>query len=330
VIRGIAAAARETAVAQAAQAVLEEGGSAVDAVIAGWFAAAGAAPGVLFAPLVLLVAGAGAGARAFDGRAVQPGQGAPRPRGFVREDEIPAGARVAVPRSLAAIALAHGQRGRVRLGALARAGQTIAEGLGAKRRAAVLRTVGEVAALSLRGRDVSRAFLAAGGVVAGGIVTEQDLEAPQPAEADAVVTRLAGDASAITVPWAPPPERARGGDAIVAVDGRGVVAALGFCGPRDHEAISLPDLECTVAGDAVPVRRGVTRVAPGTVLPASAAIAVISMSAPPAASRSGPTSSRSCRVHPRSTRASPCCAGASARRSSWRPCATRVTRARSS
>jgi gamma-glutamyltranspeptidase/glutathione hydrolase len=185
---------------------------------------------------------------------------------------------VAVPRSLAAIALAHGQRGRVRLGALARAGQTIAEGLGAKRRAAVLRTVGEVAALSLRGRDVSRAFLAAGGVVAGGIVTEQDLEAPQPAEADAVVTRLAGDASAITVPWAPPPERARGGDAIVAVDGRGVVAALGFCGPRDHEAISLPDLECTVAGDAVPVRRGVTRVAPGTVLPASAAIAVISMS----------------------------------------------------
>lgn len=276
-IRGIAAAAVDPAVVSAAQAALEEGGGAVDAVIAGWFCAAGASPGVLFAPLTLIVAGAGAGARVFDGRAAQPGRGAPRPRGFVKESDVPVGARVAVPRSLAAITLAHGLRGRTGLGALARAGVTRALEGGFERRADVLRTAGRAASLALRSRDIARAFVAVGGPVAGGIVTEEDLEAALPAEVDATVAPCGEGATATLVPWELPGGWARGGEAIVAVDGRGLVAALAWAPPRQEEAITLPELECTVAPDAEPVRRGITRVAPGTPIGAAAPIGVVGL-----------------------------------------------------
>lgn len=274
-IRAIAAAATDSVVAAAAQTTLEEGGGAVDAVIAGWFAAAGGSPGVLFAPLTLVLAGAGAGARAFDGRSVQPGLGAPRPRGFVRDDDIPPGARVAVPRSLAAIALAHGIRGRVDLGTLSRVGVARAEEVGAKQRAALLRSVGRAAALVLRSREVSRAFFAAGGPVVGGIVTEQDLEAVMPAEVDALVAAAGDGRIATLIPWELPDRSARGADAIVAVDGRGLVAALAYSSPRAQDAIALPGLECSAAPDADPVRRGVTRLSPGTPLLAASPIGVL-------------------------------------------------------
>ena len=59
---------------EAAQHILAEAGTAADALIAGFFAAAGARPGVLFSPVQTLIAGPGVGARAFDGRARQPGR----------------------------------------------------------------------------------------------------------------------------------------------------------------------------------------------------------------------------------------------------------------
>jgi gamma-glutamyltranspeptidase/glutathione hydrolase len=269
VIRGIAAAAVDAAVASAAQATLEEGGGAVDAVVAGWLCAAGGSPGALFAPLTLIVAGAGAGARVFDGRPAQPGLGAQRPRGFVRESDVPVGARVAIPRSLAAVTLA--------LGSLARAGVARAEELGASGRASVLRTVGRAASLALRSREVAHAFLAVGGPVAGGIVTEQDLEAALPAEVDAKVAPVGEGGTATLVPWDMPGGWARGGEAVVAVDGRGLVAALAYAPPRREEEILLPDIECSVGPDAEPVRRGVTRVAPGTPIQAAAPIAVLGL-----------------------------------------------------
>ena len=49
---------------------LAKGGSAVDAVLSGYFAAAGAYPGVLLGPVTLLIGGTGSGDRAFDGRVI--------------------------------------------------------------------------------------------------------------------------------------------------------------------------------------------------------------------------------------------------------------------
>ena len=80
----------------AAEEVLRKG-NAVDAAIAAVFAAAALSPGVLLGPVQLLVGGGGAGLRAFDGRVRQPGIGAPRPRGFTSDEEIPSSARIGVP-----------------------------------------------------------------------------------------------------------------------------------------------------------------------------------------------------------------------------------------
>jgi hypothetical protein len=270
VIRGARAGASDGAAATAAQAVIEGGGGAVDAVIAGFFGAAGAHAGVLFAPVVALCAGFGAGGRVFDGRAAQPGRGAPRPRGFVDEASIPAGARVAVPRSIAAIMLLSSYRGRATLGELARAGVTAAESAGKKERARLIRRVGAGGLLALRATEVAAALLAAGGPVAGGALTAADIEEAAPAEAEATATAL-GEGLTLYTPPFPAPD---GGDAevILACDARGVIAALAYAPART--GVEVPGLEVTLGLHAVPVRRGVTRLAPGTLLPAPAPLAI--------------------------------------------------------
>jgi gamma-glutamyltranspeptidase/glutathione hydrolase len=63
-------------------------------------------------------------------------------------------------------------------------------------------------------------------------------------------------------------------ETVVACDGRGGLAALAVGVAPD--ALWVPELEIGLMGGAVPVRRGVTRVAPGTLLPAPAPIAIAS------------------------------------------------------
>jgi gamma-glutamyltranspeptidase/glutathione hydrolase len=271
-IRGARAAASEGVAANAAQAVIDAGGTAVDAVIAGFFGAAGASEGVLFAPAVAIVAGFGAGGRLYDGRPAQPGKGAPRPRGFVDEASIPAAARVAVPRSIGMLMLLSGVRGRATLSELARAGVESADASGNKKRAALIRRVGAAGVLALRAPEIERALLAAGGVVAGGALTAADLEETAPSEGEAAATSLEDNLTVYTPPFAADPAGDAVAEAIVACDGRGTIAALAYVPAR--KGLAIPDLEISLDLSAVPVRRGVTRVSPGTVLPARAPIAI--------------------------------------------------------
>jgi hypothetical protein len=273
VIRAAASTASSVAARAAAAAIIEAGGTAVDAVIAGFFAAAGERPGVLLAPAVALVAGTGAGARAYDGRSAQPGLGSARPRGFVADAVVPGAAFAAAPRTIAMLVLLHGHRGRTSLSVLARDGVAAAEAQGEKSRAGLIRRIGASGVLALRAPEIARPLLAAGGSVAGGLLTERDLEEARPAETDAVTTALASGANAFTSPWAPPEASAAGAEAIVACDGRGIVAAIAYA--PSSAGILVPELAITLAGDAVPVLRGVTRVAPGTPLAASAPIAIL-------------------------------------------------------
>src|SRR5262249_14917578 len=74
------AVASEPAAENAALEILEQEGTAAEALIAGFLAAAAVRPGVLWSPVQILTAGPGTFARAFDGRARQPGLGLPRPR----------------------------------------------------------------------------------------------------------------------------------------------------------------------------------------------------------------------------------------------------------
>lgn len=272
-IRGGAATASDATAAAAARAALEASGSAIDAILAGFFAAAGAQPDVLFAPSIALAAGVGVGTRAFDGRAAQPGRGASRPRGYVDAQSVPAAAHVAVPRSLGMLVLLHGYLGRTRLRELVRAGVAAAESHGARARATLLGEVGSLGAVVIRARDVERALLAAGGPVAGGALTAEDLFEAIPAEAEAVSSALDDGATALQAPW-PIGAQARPADAIVACDRWGAIAALAYSRAGD-DGVSVPDLEIVLGCDAVPVRRGVPRLAPGTLLPTAAPIALL-------------------------------------------------------
>ena len=228
--------------------------------------------GFCWLPRFGLVSGIGAGARVFDGRAVQPGRGAARPRGFTEGSAIPDGARVAVPRSLAMLAVLHAYRGRKSLHELARPGIEAAERAGAPRRAAVLRQFGDTGAMLLRARDVERALLSVGGGVAGGALTREDVEEARPSDGDAQSVAIDGW-NLVTPPWDAAGEIDQP-EGIVAIDGHGVVAGLMYTLPS--ETVELADLELVLGKHAEPVRRGIPRLPPGTPLDMPAPLAVLS------------------------------------------------------
>lgn len=276
-LRDAAAAASAGGAADAAHLALAAGGSAVDAVVAGFFAAAGEDEGVLLGPTAAIVGNAGSGVRAFDGRSLQPGKGAPRPRGFVEGQAIPDAARVAVPRTVPMLFLLHAYGGRTSLSSLARYGADAAASLGAKQRAKVLRRVGAAGVIGLRSEGVFEALLAAANSVAGGFLTEADLEDVLPADADGrVLLRGEGDAVVTGCPFTSEDpgeeETAWTVDAIVAADSRGGVAALTYA--HQTQAVPLPSVELSAPRLAVPIRRGVTRISPGAILRSPAPVGV--------------------------------------------------------
>lgn len=277
-LRDAAAAASVGGAADAAHQALAAGGSAVDAVVAGFFAAAGLDAGVLLGAAAAIVGNAGSGVRAFDGRPLQPGKGAPRPRGFVEGVPVPDAARIAVPRSVPMLMLLHAYGGRASLSTLARYGAEAASSVGAKTRAKVLRRVGAAGPLGLRTEGVHDALLAAGNSVAGGSLTEADLDSVLPADADGrTLGGGEGGASISVWPWA-----GEGAlevdpgwivDVITAADARGGVAAFAYA--HQERGVALPGVELAAPIVAVPVRRGVTRVTPGAELQAPAPIGIV-------------------------------------------------------
>ncbi len=276
-LRDAAAAASSGGAADAAHMALGAGGSAVDAVVAGFFAAAGANEGVLLGPTAAIVGNASSGVRAFDGRSLQPGKGAPRPRGFVEGQAIPDAARVAVPRAVPMLFLLHAYGGRTNLSALAKYGADAATSLGAKQRAKVLRRVGAAGVIGLRTEGVHEALLSAANSVAGGFLTESDLEDVMPADADGrVLFRADGDAVVSGCPFSGEDpgedETAWSVDTIVAADYWGGVAALSYA--HQAAAVPLPVVELSAPRLAIPIRRGVTRISPGAILRAPTPVGV--------------------------------------------------------
>lgn len=266
--------ANDPLVEEAAQDFLLSGGSAVGAVLCGFFAAAGAYAGVLLGPLSLLVAGAGAGGRAFDGRLRQPGLGTKRPRGFQAGEEIPDAARVAVPTAVAAALVAHAYEGSPKLAGIMKPGISRAERSGAEGRANLLRRIRSVGAGALSEPGFVRAMLSSAGPSQGGLLTPTDFGAIPDLDQPAVEAEVEG-ARLIEPSWAreAQDETALGsGAAVLAVDARGTFAALSY--RRTVDGFPLEDLDLEAPLLAVPVMRGVTRVSPGARLPTAAPIAV--------------------------------------------------------
>ena len=264
--------AEEAAIAQ-----LGQGGSAVGAVLAGFFAAAGGYSGVLLSPLTILVAGIGTGGRAFDGRLRQPGLGTKRPRGFLPDEAIPAAARIAVPAAVAAAAVANAYDGAKSLGSLVKHGILRAERAGADGRAEVLGRVRSAGQVAFSEQAFTRPFLRLAGPSEGGLVTPSDFANVTDID-HAATTRHVADSDFLEAPWAeaastePLPAELGIGAVVCAVDVRGVFAAVAYFRPSD--GLEIDDLALLAPYVAVPTQRGIPRQPPGSPLPAPAPIAV--------------------------------------------------------
>ncbi|MCC6216756.1 MAG: hypothetical protein IT376_17990 [Polyangiaceae bacterium] len=288
---------------EAANDFLLSGGSAVGAVAAGFFAASGAAAGVLLGPLSALVVGLGAGARAFDGRLRQPGLGVRRLRAAKASEPVPDAARVAVPTAVQALVVALGYDGGQKLGTVLRAGIARAQRAGAPARAEALQRVRELGGGAIASSHFVRPFLRVAGPSQGGLLTPQDFAAIPEIDSQA---ETVGDA--IEVPWAAAADEPAGdagpgvGCAVIAVDVRGVFAAVAYRRVVDGFFLDELDLEAPLVqlgpeGTAKAKRqaRGAARPSPGDRLPAAAPVAVrcdaegraVAVVATPSARRAG-------------------------------------------
>jgi gamma-glutamyltranspeptidase/glutathione hydrolase len=266
------AAASEAHVADAATALLAKG-NAVDAVVAGVFAAAAGAPGVLLGPVQILFGGAGLGLRAVDGRVRQAGKGAPRPRGFTEDQLIAPAARVGVPALPAALAAALASSGASTLAQVMAPAIALAEG---PRRDA-LKRIAQRGPSALLDEALAGELVNSCGRVAGGLLSRDDIDAVLPAIVAAGEGAQAGRAA--FVPWrssargAGDPKSSAYVQIVAASDHRGLVAVAAY--ERRDDGVAIAALSLVAPFMASPVLRGQPRVKPGEPAPSSAPIALV-------------------------------------------------------
>src|SRR5262249_13308943 len=151
-----------------------------------------------------IFAGPGAGARAFDGRARQPGRGLPRPRGVIKGESVPPAAQVGVPASLAALALVHAYAGRLSLQRLAGPALEHAREVGAGERGEVIAKILRAGPAALREASVARPLLAVAGRTEGGLLSDDDLAEVRPESSLPRTADIGERRSVLLVPWRAP------------------------------------------------------------------------------------------------------------------------------
>lgn len=277
--RSATAVGSDAAAREVAQAHLDAGGDALGAVVCGFFAAAGDVPGVLFGPLGLMVGQVGIGVRAFDGRQRQPGLGSKRARGIPEAEPVPVAARVAAPGGIAALLVALRYGRSVGLSKIISPGVALAKRAGCERRADVLEHIQRLGAAALAAPAIARPLIHLAGPSEGGALCMADLEAIPELDhvasaqlSERVVPWLNDRLDSSQVPeseWEAQASRQRG---LCARDAGGGVAALCY----DHllSGLRVDELELVLPLNAVPVRRGAPRVAPGRFLPAPTPLAI--------------------------------------------------------
>lgn len=278
--RPVSAQGSDTIARDAAQAYLDAGGDALGAVITGFFASAGDAPGVLFGAVGLIVAQVGMGVRAFDGRPRQPGLGQRRARGLAPGDAVPTAARIAAPGGIAAllVALRYGRSSS--LPKILAPGISLAKKAGCDRRAEVLEAIARLGPAALASPGIARPLIHLAGPSEGGALGLNDLEfipeLDQPARAAAPDQRVppwAGERlDPIHVSDSDWEEQALRQHGLCASDASGGLAAL--CYDNAIAGLRLEALELVLPLDAIPVRRGLPRIAPGRFLPAPTPLSI--------------------------------------------------------
>jgi gamma-glutamyltranspeptidase/glutathione hydrolase len=304
-----AAVASSTEVEAAAEELLRKG-NAVDAVVAGVFAACAMSPGVLLGPVQILIGGGGVGLRALDGRVRQPGVGAPRPRGFREDEDVPDAAKVGVPWLPATLSVAVATAGTSTFAQVMAPGLALAKG---SPRHEVLAKIASRGPRAVEERPLGAELLALAGRPSGGLLTSDDLSSQRPevhpasrhvlgggasrpagsrgnkrvtgpAEADSAPARMI-----IELPWSNDDEgipippagvvAVATTRAVAAVDRFGAFAIA--CWDEGVEGLTIAELGLRAPFFAEPVLRGATRVRPGDARPAAAPIALVGTDAGP-------------------------------------------------
>lgn len=279
---------------EAAELYLSAGGDAAGAVITGFFAAAGAYPGVLLGPATALLADPGAArARAFDGRVCQPGGGPRRARGWLPGARAPDAARVGVAHAGGCLLLCGRYAPTFSPRRWLAPGIAAAGAAGKGQRASVLESVSRLGAAALQSGSVARALLHAVGPVAGGLLTQHDLDGVRTRDCEAACksadTPLDGPPSGTRpdtilearAPWATSPPTGLTGHwqaqrqrqlALIATDAAGRVAGVVFdCA---EEGFPIEELALLAPFLASPPVRGEPRIAPGQPLPSPAPLCI--------------------------------------------------------
>jgi hypothetical protein len=267
--------ATEQAVEDAARRELQRSESAVAAVVAGFFVAAGIHADVLLGPMTLLIAGVGSGGRVFDGRLRQPGLEAKRPRGLLAGEAVPAAARVALPTTVPALSVALAYDRGATLTALARLGSDAARGVEAESRARVLERIAEVGTAALTDTTFMRPLLHVASPSEGGLLSPADFAAASDVSVPAAERHVEGSLW-LEPPWAEadaPTNAIALTEAVCAVDAQGAFAALSYS--RIGSGLRVDALELVAPLAATPVERGRPRVRPGERIPARAPLAVV-------------------------------------------------------
>jgi gamma-glutamyltranspeptidase/glutathione hydrolase len=302
-----AAVASSPEVEAAAEELLRKG-NAVDAVVAGVFAACAIAPGVLLGPVQILIGGGGVGLRALDGRVRQPGIGAPRPRGFRNDEDVPDAAKVGVPWLPATLSVAVATAGTATFAQVLAPALALAKG---SPRHDVLAKIASRGPRAVEERPLGAELLALAGRPSGGLLTSDDLSSQRP-EVHAAsrhvlrgagaarparparkgTTETSGDTAprvVIELPWSnddggtpvPPAGLVEIATmrAVCAVDRHGAFAIA--CWDEGVDGLTIAELGLRAPFFAEPVLRGATRVRPGDARPAAAPIALVGTDAGP-------------------------------------------------
>jgi hypothetical protein len=306
-----AAVASSPEVEAAAEELLRKG-NAVDAAVAGVFAACALSPGVLLGPVQILIGGGGVGLRALDGRVRQPGIGAPRPRGFQSDEEVPDAAKVGVPWLPATLSVAVATAGTATFAQVLAPALALAKG---SPRHEVLAKIAARGPRAVEERPLGAEMLALCGRPAGGLLTSDDLSSQRPEvhpasrhvlggssggrAARGPSSRKSGGSAAdatdggarviIELPWAnddggipvPPAGRVDVATtrAVACVDRFGAFAVA--CWDEGVDGLTIAELGLRAPFFAEPVLRGATRVRPGDARPAAAPVALVGRDAGP-------------------------------------------------
>ena len=306
-----AAVASSPEVEAAAEELLRKG-NAVDAAVAGVFAACALSPGVLLGPIQILIGGGGVGLRALDGRVRQPGIGAPRPRGFQSDEEVPDAAKVGVPWLPATLSVAVATAGTATFAQVLAPALALAKG---SPRHEVLAKIAARGPRAVEERPLGGELLALCGRPAGGLLTSDDLSSQRPEVHPASRHVLGGSSGGraargsssrksassaadatdggarviIELPWAnddggmpvPPAGRVEVATtrAVACVDRFGAFAVA--CWDEGIDGLTIAELGLRAPFFAEPVLRGATRVRPGDARPAAAPVALVGRDAGP-------------------------------------------------